>query len=40
VLAEALGRTPLEIDLTRWIEPFHLLEVRLQEGSIRVRAGL
>lgn len=40
VVKEAVDRSPIQIDLERWITPFHLLELRLTEGRLTVRSGL
>jgi peptidoglycan hydrolase CwlO-like protein len=40
VVEEAVGQKPIEIDLERWITPFHLLDLELSDGRLTVRSGL
>lgn len=40
VMSKAVAQSPIQIDLERWITPFHLLELKLDEGALTVRAGL
>ncbi|HLO02805.1 MAG TPA: hypothetical protein VK191_06850 [Symbiobacteriaceae bacterium] len=40
VVKEAVMKSPIQIDLERWIQPFHLLDLDLTEGRLTVRSGL
>lgn len=40
VVKRAVESSPIQIDLVRWIRPFHLVELKLDKGALTVRAGL
>lgn len=40
VVTKAVTKSPIQIDLERWIRPFHLIDLLLTDGRLTVRSGL